>query len=322
MPTSKNEFKYSTFATIVDKSRQLSNKKGYQCCIPNCKETALSHSHIVSQSVLKKYICDDKHQLIQCQIDEIHPMSATKSGESPFEKFTTIGISAAMSMPIFCKKHDNDLFYKYEGNADDIEPYDISFQVLQALRSIGALRYRESKQIEQNMFKASLDDFYAGWLYQEEIQMCKNFIRRYDVTISNLYEAIEKGDYNKFEFVCIELEQIKIAICDALIDNDDLEKHIMNDECDIPVKVLYINLIPKANNSYLFLGYDKTSVSDKQIALMNTWKSSLESSFHSKVLYDILCHCGNNWCISPNCDNRIIEYLKNNYSNDRINISY
>lgn len=322
MDVFNKDFNYSSFSTILDKARNQSNKKEYQCCIPNCKETALSHSHIVSQSVLKKYICDDKHQLIQCQIDEIHPMSVIKTGEMSLEKFTTIGISASMSMPIFCKRHDNDLFCKYEGNADDVEPYDIRFQILQALRAIGAMRYRELSRVEQNMFKASLDDFYAGWLYQEKVQMCKNLIRRYDATISNLFKAIDKDDFNKYEFVCIELEPLKLAICDALIDESDLEKHIMNDECDIPAKVLYVNLIPKANKSYIFWGYDKTSVSEEQITLMNNWKSSLEKSLDLKVLYDILCHCSNNWCISPNCENRIIEYLKNNYLKDRIDTTF
>ena len=221
-------------------------------------------------------------------------------------------------MPIFCKKHDNNLFCIYEGNADDISPYDIRFQVLQALRAICALRYQELRRVEQNEFRATQNVFYASSLYKEEIQMSKNLIRRYDLTISNLYKAIEKCDFSKYNFECIKFDSLKLAICDALIDNDDLEEHIMNDECDIPTKVLYINIIPKTKNSYIFLGYDRTSVSAKQIELMNNWKVSLEKGLNLKVLYEILCHCSNNWCISPSCDNRIIEYLKNNYSNDRI----
>lgn len=63
---------------------------------------------------IEKYICNDEHELIQCQIDEVHPMSFIDSGELPLEKFQTFGIEKAMSMPIFCKKHDNGLFDEYE----------------------------------------------------------------------------------------------------------------------------------------------------------------------------------------------------------------
>ena len=68
-------------------------------------------------------------------------------------------------MPIFCKKHDNDLFCEFEGDADSAEPYNPRFQILQALRAIGALRYRELKRIEQNTIKASIDSLYSGWVY-------------------------------------------------------------------------------------------------------------------------------------------------------------
>lgn len=37
-------------------------------------------------------------------------------------------------------------------------------------------------------------------------------------------------------------------------------------------------------------------------------------------MYDILCHCSNNWCISLDCDERIIRYLKQNYSSDKMDV--
>lgn len=322
MSSTTNDFDFQKFSSILDKSRKQSRKKEYQCCIPGCNEEALHHSHLVSQAALKKYICDDKHQLIQNQIDEINPMAAVKTGEIPLEKFYTIGISEAMSMPVFCKKHDNDLFCEFEGDADSADPYNPRFQILQALRAIGALRYRELKRIEQNTIKASIDNLYSGWVYQEEMQMSKNLVRRYDSTISNLYKAVKTDDFGNYEFVCFELEPLKLAICDAFIDDTDLEEHIMDDAYSIPVKALYINLIPNNNNSYLFIGYDKKNVSNALIELLEKWKSAFKDGLDIKVLYAILCHCSNNWCISPDCDSRIIEYLDNNYSNDRMDVIF
>lgn len=322
MSSTTNDFDFQKFSSILDKSRKQSKKKEYQCCIPGCNEVALLHSHLVPQSALKKYICDDKHQLIQNQIDEIHPMVAVKTGEISLETFYTIGISEAMSMPIFCKKHDNDLFCEFEGDADSADPYNPRFQILQALRAIGALRYRESRLLEQNMIKSSLSEFYVGGVYNDESQMYQNLVHRYDSTISNLYKAVETDDYDNYEFVCFELEPLKLAICDAFIDDTDLKEHIMDDEYSIPVKALYINMIPKNNNSYLFIGYDKKNVSNALIELLEKWKTAFKDGLDIKVLYVILCHCSNNWCISPDCDSRIIEYLYNNYSNDRMDVIF
>ena len=250
------------------------------------------------------------------------PWLQLKLGEISLEKFYAIGISEAMSMPIFCKKHDNDLFCEFEGDADSADPYNPRFQILQALRAIGALRYRESRLLEKNTIKSSLSEFYVGGVYNDESQMYQNLVHRYDSTISNLYKAVETDDYDNYEFVCFELEPLKLAICDAFIDDTDLKEHIMDDEYSIPVKALYINLIPKNNNSYLFIGYDKKNVSNALIELLDKWKFALKDGLDIKVLYVILCHCSNNWCISPDCDSRVIEYLYNNYSNDRMDVIF
>lgn len=308
------DFDYDTFSSILDDTRKKSNKRAYCCSIPNCGKTALRHSHIIPQSTLKKYICDDKNTVIQCHIDEIHPMSVFNTGETPFEKIVSIGINNAMSMPLFCKKHDNDLFCKYEKNADSAAPNETHFRILQALRAICALRYRDTKLLTQNEIKTISDDFYIGGIYEEERQLYKYLIQRDDSTISSLYQSLERNDFSTYEFVCIELRLIKLAICDVFIDDSCLE-----DEKNIgPLNSLFINCIPKDNHCYLTLGYDRRYVSEGQKEMVAKWKSVLDKGVDIKTIYDILCHCSNSWCISPDCDIHIIEHLKAHYFEDRI----
>lgn len=320
MLDNKEELDFVSFSTILDKVRKLANKKRYNCCIPNCKEKALHHSHIIPQSVLKKYICDDNNKVVQCQIDKVNPLSVIETGILPNEKFTSVGVSEAMSMPIFCKYHDNELFLQYEKDADSIEPYDVKFQMLQALRAIGTYRHHYENLLSQNNIKAEKDDFYSGGIYGEEKQTYKNIIKRCDSTITSLFNDIQNNNYSTYNFVCIELEQIKLAICDVFIDEEDLYDNIEYDECDLPLKALYLNLVPKGNHSYLFIGYDERCVSEYQIIKMNEWIEILKTRVDIKVLYDILCHTRNNWCYSPNCDNRITEFLSNNYFEDPIDM--
>lgn len=309
-----SNFDYEKFSSILDAARRKSKKHDYYCCIPGCNKKALNHSHIIPQSALKKYICNDNNMLIQCQIDEIHPMSTYKTGEIPFEKFHTIGINGAMSLPLFCNEHDNDLFCQYEKDADGAEPYEVRFQVLQSLRATCALKHYNTKLLIQGQHKSSIDDFYLGYIYEEDQKLSQNIINRCNSTISALYQSIVTNNFSPYVFVCIELELLKLAVCDVLYDDADLE----TDKCDGPLNVLFINLIPKNNHSYLILGYDKRYISNKLKDKMEEWVCTLKEGLNIKTLYDILCHCGNIWCISPDCDSRIIEYLKNNYSEKRI----
>ena len=306
-------FDFNRFSSTLDNARKKSKKRTYCCCMPNCNETALYHSHIIPQSTLKKYICDNKNRVIQCQIDEIHPMSILDTGEIPLEKIDSIGISNAMSMPLFCSKHDNDLFYRYEKDADSAAPSEARFQILQALRATCALKYRDTRMLVQNEIKTTSDDFYTGGVYEIERQVYEYLVQRDDSTISSLCQSLDSNDFSSYEFICIELELLKLAICDVYIDDSCLE----DEENTNPLDALFINCIPKDNHSYLTLGYDRRYVSDKQKEMIARWKAALDDGVNIRTIYDILCHCGNNWCVSPDCDNRIIEYIQAHYSEDR-----
>ena len=309
-------FHYKAFSSILDDARRKSKEHDYYCCIPGCNKKALQHSHIIPQSALKKYICNSKNKLIQCQIDEIHPMSIYDTGEIPFEKFITIGINNAMSMPLFCKEHDNDLFCQYEKDADGAEPYETRFQVLQSLRAICALKHYNTKLLIQSQYKSTIDDFYVEDIYEEEQKLSQDIINKCNSTIFALYQSIETNNFSPYVFVCIELELLKLSVCDVLYDDTDLE----TDKCTGQIKALFINIIPKNNHSYLILGYDKRYISNKLKDKMAEWELTLKEGLNIKTLYDILCHCSNNWCISPDCDNRILEFLRNNYSENRVDI--
>ena len=315
-------YPYESFANDLQKARTSSAKYQYECCLPGCKQKALKHSHIIPQCVLKKYVCNSKHKLLQNVIDEIHPMSVRDTGELPLDKFQTLGIEQAMSMPIFCKEHDNGLFDVYEKNADSIEPEDRRFQVLQSLRAIGALRHQNLKLLVENDVKQDLNDFYKGGVFDEELNSYKYLLRRQEASIARLYESICNDDFNHYYFTCVEMGYIGLAVCDALIDDDDLLMHCECDEYSEPLKILYVHLLPKGNRSYLILGYDTRSVTNQQKIQIVRWTKALDKQIDLKVIYDILCHCSNNWCISPDCDERIIEFLKQNYSSDSMGVKY
>lgn len=310
------DFNYIDFAKQLDSARRQASNANYKCCVPGCDCNAIN-SHLVSKSVLKEFLCGKDNKLIQCQIDLIHPISFLTTGELPFEKFITLGINEAMSMPIFCMKHDNELFKKYEGDTNSARPKNIEFQLLQALRAIGAQQYANSKLLNESLLLRSTMCIDPK-IYDEQIQVYKNIHKRYKSTFSFLYNSIVNAEYEEYTFECIKLDLIKLSICDAIVDNEELANNIDNDEFAEPLKVLYVILIPNNEHSYLILGYHKRYVSDRLVTKMNEWVKKLSMAINYRTIYTILCHCTNNWCISTDCDNKIIKFLKENYSEDRI----
>lgn len=314
------DFNYRDFANKLDYSRKQALNIKYECCVPGCDCNAIN-SHLVSKATLKHFLCGKDNKLIQCQIDQIHPMSVLSTRELPFEKFVSLGINDAMSMPIFCKKHDNDLFSKYEEDIDSSVPEDIEFQLLQALRIIGAQHNYNEKLLNETIFLNEKE----GCLYHcynEQIQYYKNLQRRYKSTLSLLYKSIINANYNEYTFKCMKFDTMRLSICDAIVDNEDIENNICDDDFNEPFKVLYVILIPKKEHSYLILGYHKSYMSDWLTSRMNDWVNKFNLKTTYKTIYNILCYCTNNWCISTDCDRRIIKFLEDNYSEDRINVRF
>ena len=181
--------------------------------------------------------------------------------------------------------------------------------MLQSLRAVGALRYHNLKLLVENEAKREKNPFYQGGIYDEEKKAWEFMQRRYDSSIVLLYDAIENNDFNSYVFCCIELAPLKLAICDAIVDDSDFEELCFDETCSAPLDMLFVHLLPKGEHSYLMLGYDKRHVSRRLMMLLKKWKKVLVHDTDFRTLYDILCHCSNNWCISPDCDERLLSAL-------------
>jgi len=95
-----------------------------------------------------------------------------------------------------------------------------------------------------------------------------------------------------------------------------------DETCSAPLDMLFVHLLPKGEHSYLMLGYDKRHVSRRLMMLLKKWKKVLVHDTDFRTLYDILCHCSNNWCISPDCDERLLSALISRYSEDRMTVVF
>lgn len=101
-------------------------------------------------------------------------------------------------------------------------------------------------------------------------------------------------------FRMIDMPRLDIAVSDCMIDEEDLEEHILNEEYKEPLNSFFIHLIPLQDRLYLLLGcdsrYDKNG---EYKAIIGGFPiGDVTSEYHLGTLKGILLKCSN-WCCSP-----------------------
>lgn len=282
------EFPFNVFSDVLVKAWRYAKSYKYKCSCPGCNEDAIK-SHLLQQHPLLASICDEKNSLLQMMDNDNDP----RSGDWDFYSRRKVGISNALQYKLFCKKHDNALFKELE--KQNSIPNSKRDCLLIAFRSGCAVRHQEEHRL--HIYESQKKSM--GIEYPLE-SISRIFIRRMDGVINNLWAAInEEGDGN-YLFRMISMPRIDIAASDCIIDEDDLEKHIMDDNYVEPLNSLFINLIPHEDKSYLLLGcdtrYDKNGEYTAIIEQFPT--GDVTSDYHQNTIKGILLKCSN-WCCSP-----------------------
>lgn len=260
----------------------------YTCCCPGCKAKAIK-SHLLQQHPLLASICDEKNSLLQMVDNRMDP----RSGNWDFYNRHNVGISNAMQYKLFCKKHDNILFKNLEKrNSIPESKHDC---LLLAFRAACAARHQE----EQRLHIYEKQRMCSGYVDEKE-DVSHLFIRRMDVVVNNLWDAINGNGDNNYLFRMIAMPRIDIAASDCMIDEKDLEEHILDDNYSVPLNCLFINLIPNDDKLLLLLGCDTRhdKGGEYQSIIMDFPTGDVPLDHHFDAIKGILLKCSN-WCCVP-----------------------
>lgn len=283
-----NDFDFNTFSNQLVAAWKYAKSYPYQCCCPDCKEKAIK-SHLLQQHPILESICDEKNSLLQMVDNRKDPRSA----DWDFYQRHNVGISDALQYKLLCKEHDNKLYKDLEQR--NSVPESKRDCLLLAFRSACAARHQEEQRLHIYEKQHSCSEIDI-----ERENISQIFIRRMDAVVYNLWDAINgKGD-NYYLFRMFAMPQIDIAASDCMIDEDDLEKHIMDDIFSAPLNCLFINLIPDGDRLLLLLGcdtrYDQEEKYQKIISEFPTGDVTFD--YHTGTLKGILLKCSN-WCCNP-----------------------
>ena len=216
-----------------------------------------------------------------------------RSGDWNFYNKHNVGITEALQFKLFCKEHDNSLYKDLEKRYS--VPQSKQDCLFLAFRSACAVRHQE----EQRLHIYEQQRKYSEMAVELEKISCL-FIKRMDAVVNNLWEAINGNGDNNYLFRMIAIPRIDIAASDCMIDEADLEKHIMDDGYSVPLNCLFINLIPDNDRLLLLLGcdarYDKEG--EYQSIIKDFPTGDVPIDYHLGTIKGILLKC-NNWCCSP-----------------------
>ncbi len=271
------DFSLIDFVDTLDASRRKVRGISFGCSCEGCKEKAIDKSHLLQQNPFIYSIADEKKKVYQFSDNEIHPRTSGLS----FSKLQKIPVDRALCYPLFCAKHDSELFKPIETKGFDIE--DIKNQLLFCYRSLCAQRYLEQKSLA--FYK---ENGFEGEFYESQIMASHYVIEIYNNTVKALWNDIQSSDLNDYMFKVVTMPRLPICLSDCIIDDNDL--------CDI-FNVLYIHLLPFERESKLILGYHKSHVSNNQIDYYDSWRLYY-STTDSKAINGLLARC-KNWCCSP-----------------------
>ena len=283
-----DNFNYNAFSNQLVAAWKYSKSYPYQCCCPGCKEKAIK-SHLLQQHPILESICDEKNSLLQMVDNRKDP----RSGDWDFYQRHNVGISDALQYKLLCKKHDNGLYKDLE------KRYSIPESkldcLLLAFRSACTVRHQEEQRLhiyEKQRMISGMENKFEG--------VSRIFIRRMDGVVNNLWDAINDNGDNHYLFRMIAMPWIEIAASDCMTDEDDLEKHIMEDGYNTPPNCLFINLIPNEDRLLLLLGcdtrYDKGG--EYQTIIKGFPTGDVPFDHYLGTLQGILLKCSN-WCCAP-----------------------
>lgn len=283
-----DEFDFNAFSDEIVKAWKLAKSYSYKCCCPGCKKKAIK-SHLLQQHPILASICDEKNHLLQMVDNMLDP----RSGNWDFYNRQKVGITNALQYQLFCSEHDTKLFKKIE-NQNSIPESKLDC-ILIAFRAACAVRHQEECRLHIYEKQREI------W---EQISSMENnslaFIRRMNVVVNNLWDAINGigEEYNLFRM--ISMPRISIAASDCMIDEDDFEEHILDEEYTEPLNSLFINLVPIEDKLLLLLGcdtrYDKNG--EYKNIIMDFPTGDVSSEIYFGTLKGFLLKC-NNWCCSP-----------------------
>jgi len=236
----------------INSAKKRSENRQRTCMFEGCVEKAIK-SHVLQKSGILREISEDNHLI---QLMSPSPFEMDEKGISDFKR---VGINDVYTFDGFCNFHDTEVFkpieigselnfeikeqqilFFYRGLCQEIRRKEIGIELVSDLR--------KSFPVEMIHMVDSLRDG-----FNDGLKNLKYFKKE-------LEASIKSKNFDKFIAETIKIPRIELCISVPLNigelnipEDTDYETWRANKE--IPFTTSFINIFPKATNSYAICGY-------------------------------------------------------------------
>jgi len=292
--------------------------KKYECLVPNCTNCSIN-SHLLQRNGILNTISEEGH-LIEYGASDLLKWSQ----ESKSLKFRKLGLKKIVSLPLFCGEHDTSIFKQIE-----TEPLDLTMYRSQLLFSYRTLcsevRKKERNKIffervlNANSIKGEIPPL-AKIEFETFLEGTKRGLKDFE-KYKTLFEEEIHNEKGTFNFQTIHFPLIKI--CGSAVFSP-IDYSSDNPFKDLPLYSIFIQVIPRATNLIIIIGYHKDYVSDWMKEYINSWQG-LEGESLERKLTNLLATRIETWAMSPKLFNNIpklvLEQFEEYWENNAMNLS-
>ncbi len=291
--------------TILTNIHKHVYSRKWPCMVPGCNELAIN-SHLMQKNGVLSTIAEKGH-LIEIKASDI--FSWNSNDDSGFLEFKMIGLSKALSYPLYCDKHDTVMFKDIESHPINLKGY--KEHLLFSHRAICA----ELRKKERNV------DLYQRMLRSVKLQMLGYMNNASDIKITldgsikgvedfGIYKRLIEEELldckNQFVFKVFTYPLVELYSSTVFTPLDYSKGEAMSETA---YKVVFIHVIPYANQTYVIVGYHKSFVNQWIESYVDSW-ANLNSQTFQKKLTDLCVIWSENWGMSPKLYNSLDSYKK------------
>ena len=264
----------------------------HHCQVDGCEEAAIN-SHLLQRNGILNNIAENNH-LIEARPTDFFKWNAI---DCPIE-FRQVGINQAISLSVFCDKHDTELFKKIEQGNLDLGDYET--QLLLSYRVVCAEIVKKEQNIEitKRIQRANTRNFPAEMLNTE--------LKGYQLGLRDLneYRKLIESELNastsKFHFRRYSYSKIAVAASATFSYEVDagtsrgIEKSFEGKVWDTG----FIHVIPTGTSLEIVVGYHEDHTNDYLVRYIDSW-ANLDDVALKMQLTDLFAARIEGWVMSP-----------------------
>lgn len=259
----------------------------WPCIIDDCKSQAIN-SHFLQKNGILSLLTENGH-LIETKL----PDSYYFQKSIPQLEFKKTGVKQAISVKLFCKKHDDKIFKFIEKNDYEFKSYQ-SFLLFSYRVTCGELRKKEIyheiylriyedetlENINNEFLLGYINGFYLGLINLQKLKL--------------IFEKEISAKENTFEFKAYLYPRIDIY-ASALFSPMDDELNI--DSTQEELENIFIHIIPREDETILLVGYHKEFSNLWTKNYVESWGNLSQENFEIKIS-ELLMTRIENWGMS------------------------